>query len=155
MSELSNIIKDIVNDDKSKNLILGIIQDEEIIDSYLGSDTVSNAIANTLSSFIENTTPETIDADLNALSSVVDIISSNKNITELDSETCNILISSIGNSTTIMNIIDSETNSSETSSLHSLVLNIGQTNLNTLSQSVEDSNLNENDKNILNKFFNI
>jgi hypothetical protein len=154
MSSLSSTIKNIVSDDVSKNLILSIIKNEELVDQYIGSNTTSTAIVDTLASFIEKTSSETIDTDLDAFTSVVNIISSNQNVTELSAEDCNNFISSISNSTTMINVIDEAITAEETSLLKSLVSNIGEDNLNNLSASIENAEISAENKAVLNKLFN-
>ena len=135
-------------------LVLSIIKNEELVDQYIGSDTISNAIVDTLASFIENTSSETIDTDLDALTSIVNIISSNQNITELSTKDCDNLITSISNSTTMINVINEAITSEETSPLKSLVSNIGEDNLNNLSASIENVEISAENKAVLNKLFN-
>ena len=151
-SNISNSIKNIISDDVSRKLYLDILKNNDIISSYIELNKISNSIIEIFTPFIENTTSETIDNDLIAFSSLIDIVSINNNFTELSLDECDKLINSISNSKCVMNILS---NSNETSSLSILLTNIGQKNLKVLSESIENAQISENQKTIFNKFFKV
>lgn len=154
-SNLSSTIEYIINDDYSKTLILNIAKDENLVKDYIGDSAVATTFTDILTSFIENTSTETLSQDIEAMNSVINIIGTNSDFDNLDSTTCDKFIENIGNSETMINIIDDLTSNENNSNLQTLVSDIGSDNLSTLSESIASSQLSEEQKNILNKLFEI
>ena len=137
IKDLSSVIEIVVNNENVKEVLSDVIKDEIIVD-LVGDSETAEVMTDILDTFIENTTAETLEKDLEAAQSVIDVISKGNN-KEFNETVSNEIIESIGSSDAIMSMIDSVTSDSSKTGLQDLVSEVSQENKDMLTNSIENS----------------
>lgn len=78
LNDFSNVLKDIVENEGSKDMILEIV-DSELAENLIGSSDSAVVIKDVFVDFIKNSSSETIDKDIAAGEKIIDIIRSAEN----------------------------------------------------------------------------
>jgi len=152
IDDLSNVLQSVVANNDVKEILADVIK-EEVIKEFVGESPEAEVLTDILDSVIEYATPETVEKDMQAVQSVIDVISKGEDL-ELTEEKSKEIIESIGQSDSIMSMIDSVTKDETKTSLEDLVSNVGTENLNKLNETVNNSDvLTEDQKSILNSLF--
>ena len=116
LSNYSETFKDLINNDDLKNLILAIINDDELLKQYISDSDLIFLIKKIATLFLNTTNEETIENDLNAIQSLIEIGYLNKNVNSLDEITNATILNvmtSISSSETIMSVVNSIVNDNE------------------------------------------
>ena len=160
IDSLADTLKQVVENEGVKETIKDIIS-SDVVTNLVGENETAQAMTDMLNKFVDNMTPESIDADIAAGQEIINIISDSSSgdglvlsgeTNDEKLEAANTVIENIANSSTVMELLDEATTTAD-SAIQSIVSDIGG-DVEILKTAIsENTNISAEAKEILSNLF--
>ena len=120
LKDMTSVLETIIADENLKDQTIEILQNDELISSIVGDSDSSVVVKDIVETFVQNTTTETLETDLEAGQAVIDLITINTD-PEFNTEKAETLIETIATSENVMSIIETAVNDETKESLQNLI----------------------------------
>lgn len=158
LKDFSNVLKDIVKDEGSKDAILEIV-DSSLTDEFIGNNDSAVVIKDIFVDFIRNSSEETVDKDIAAGQKIVEVVKASENNSGLgldDQVKSDAFVEAITGSDNMMNILKNSSEN-EGDKLSGMTSDIDEISSNNIKSSAEklasEGKISESHKNIILNLF--
>ena len=120
LKDMASVFESIIEDENLKNQTIELLQNDELISSIVGDNDSAVVVKDIVESFVQNTTSETLEQDLEAGQAILDLVSINTD-SGFNSEKAEELVETIVSSENVMSIIETAINDENNTSLQNLI----------------------------------
>ena len=106
LSEMGDLLKDMVGNESSRDMLKDLLDDKEITDSLFGTDDSSKAVKDVVKSIVDGADEESLDKDIAAGQAVLDIVQESKDKGgQITDENAGELVDALSSSDTMMDLL--------------------------------------------------